>query len=189
MVSRWPLKKRAPFWILLCIYLPILIIPWALTCVLNYRPLNYPYPSYNFTEALPDYYYTQMEQTYRAIRVLNSVQAYLTVPMLSMLLAYGAVIYTQRRSQKQKLSLNQTFALADRAWANIARVLSIAYPDRHYGSTYLFLGFALIAIGAHSPPHEFPSMLTKSQSFGKYSVAKYPCDPGVNSSISTLWRA
>lgn len=146
MITKPPISRRMPFCFLIFIYLPLLIVPWGLTCALNYHPLSH--DSYNSSiEILPSLAYEQVEQTYLAIRVLNSVLAYLTVPMISMLLAYGAVVFTQRKSQKQKLSLNQTIALADRGWANLSIVFRSVDSSRHHGSIYLYLGFVLILLG------------------------------------------
>ncbi|KAM0550774.1 hypothetical protein ACHAPJ_008637 [Fusarium lateritium] len=53
-----------------------------------------------------------------AVSVLTSIAGILGIPIVSGLLAHGAVVYSQRRSVGQKLSVLQLFTLADRQWLN-----------------------------------------------------------------------
>ena len=142
---RTPLKRRGSWCWLFLLYLVILIVPWILTCILNYKPLNL--SSYANTEPVALSTFDYDENALEAIRILNIVAALMTVPVLSLLLAYGAVTYTQRRTTSQRLSLQQTFALADRGWANLATLTRTLSPRNHKASTYLYLGSLLIFIG------------------------------------------
>ena len=132
---------------LLACYLPFLVVPWVLTCILAIRP-----PS------LPSYY-NQMGQYgsnlwlvilfwMELIRILNSIASLITVPILSALLAQGAVVYTQRRKLKQALSLRQTFALADRGWSDLPILWNAMFGGESAGtsSKYLWLAAGLLTL-------------------------------------------
>ena len=81
------------------------------------------------------------------VRVLNAIGSLATVPVISALLAQGAVVYCQRRNIKQRLNLRHTFALADRGWTDIA-ILWDALPWRHSsGSMFLWLAAGLLFVG------------------------------------------
>lgn len=138
------LRYRRRSLCLLGCYLPCLIVPWALTCVLAIRPLSF------------HSYYNQMGQfgadTYLVIlfwmgfvRVLNAIASVLTVPVTSALLAQGAVVYSQRRKIKQALTLRQTFAFADRAWADVPAMWA-AKNGNGTGSKYLWLAAGLLTL-------------------------------------------
>ncbi|KAK3719604.1 hypothetical protein LTR37_004141 [Vermiconidia calcicola] len=86
------------------------------------------------------------------VRVLNAIASLATVPVISALLAQGAVVYCQRRNIKQRLNLRQTFALADRGWTDIA-ILWDALPWSHSsGSMFLWLAAGLLFVGIIQVP-------------------------------------
>lgn len=86
------------------------------------------------------------------VRVLNAIGSLATVPVISALLAQGAVVYCQRRNIKQRLNLRQTFALADRGWADI-EILWDPLPWRHSsGSMFLWLAAGLLFVGIIQVP-------------------------------------
>ena len=130
-----PPRRRAPktstlryrhraLW-LLALYIPILVIPWALTGVLTYHPVD-------LSSYLNQYGFTARNlstQRYiiNAISVLNSFTSIVTVPIVSALIAQAAVVYTQRRRRNQKVSIRQAFALADRGWSSLS-ILGEAWP-------------------------------------------------------------
>lgn len=104
--------------LLLAPYFLLLVIPFPLTCIMNQRPLKL--PSYiNFRST---YRYEDFDFNYRAqvvVRVMNSIRAVSTVPLIGVILAQAAIIHMHKRTasaKSKKLSLAETFRLADRGW-------------------------------------------------------------------------
>jgi hypothetical protein len=128
----------------LAFYLPLLIFPWIVTCVLMFRPIGH--PAYinqvgNYTDADAQH----MERWPTAVDVLNKLAAVLGVPIVSSLLAHAAVRYSQRRTAGQKLNLAQLFSLADRRWTNASFVWNHT-EDGQIRTPLLLLGFLLVCI-------------------------------------------
>ena len=135
--------RRTSLWLLAC-YLPFLILPWILTCIMANRPPSLP----SYYDQKGEYcYYTYLSMLFwlAFVRILNSIAAVLVVPITSALLAQGAVVYTQRRKSEQKLNLRQTFALSDRGWTDIP-ILWSAYRKRGMASKYLKLAACLLLL-------------------------------------------
>lgn len=109
-------RKRAL--LLLFLYLLLLVIPFPMTCVMIYRPLKMPsYINFRSEYKAADFDYNYRAQV--AVRVLNSIRAISTVPLVGVILAQVAVIYTQKRAaNSQNLSLAEIFRLADRGWTD-----------------------------------------------------------------------
>jgi hypothetical protein len=131
--SRFPL-------VLALFYVALLVVPWALTLRIATQP--------SFIIAVYRYgtrYYVQYGWVI-AIKVLNSLAAVLSLPILSALLARAAVVFSQRRRPGQTLSVLQLFALADRDWYNPLGVLSPAGS-----SALLRLGFLLLLVSLLLP--------------------------------------
>lgn len=84
------------------------------------------------------------EKTLSALMAINTVAAIISLPVVSCLLAYGAVVYCQRRSPGQKLSLLQLFVLAGREWLN--PVFFLCRNPFIYSSSYVFLAGVLMLI-------------------------------------------
>ena len=84
------------------------------------------------------------------------------MPIVSALLAHGAVVYTQRREvqQKQATTLRQTFALADRGWMDIS-LLWNAHMHRLMSSKYLWLAAGLLALSMSILSSSCRSSLTR----------------------------
>ncbi|USP75253.1 hypothetical protein yc1106_02527 [Curvularia clavata] len=115
--------RHRALWVL-ALYVPILVVPWALTCVLAYHPLDLPsYIQTDFTESNV----STQRCIVNALAVLNSLVSVVTIPLVSALVAQAAVVYTQRRRKNQTISISQTFALADGGWSNPS-VLYEAWP-------------------------------------------------------------
>ncbi|EOA84807.1 hypothetical protein ACJQWK_07108 [Exserohilum turcicum] len=106
--------RHRALWIL-AFYVPLLVVPWALTCVLTYHPVGL--PSYVQTVFTQSNLSTQ-RRVVDVLAVLNSVVSIVTIPLISALLAQAAVVFTQRRGKTQSVSVRQTFALADAGWSN-----------------------------------------------------------------------
>lgn len=84
-----------------------------------------------------------------AVDVLSRVATVLGVPVVSAILAQGAVVYAQRRKQKQSLTIRQLFLLADRGWVDPAALWQSMWNQTtgHPTSTlYVWLGTLLILI-------------------------------------------
>ncbi|KAK2767030.1 hypothetical protein FQN54_006348 [Arachnomyces sp. PD_36] len=99
-------------------YLLLLVIPFPLTCVMIYRPLNLP----SYIDFRSEYKIADFDYNYRAqviVRVLNSIRAVATIPLVGVVLAQAAVIHAHKRAIKsQHLSLTELYRLADRGWTD-----------------------------------------------------------------------
>ncbi|KAJ3538559.1 hypothetical protein NM208_g5864 [Fusarium decemcellulare] len=140
--------RRRSLWIF-AFYLPLLILPWIFTCVLMFRPLNVP----SYTEQRPKYTSKDvgdMERWRAAVDALTRIAGTLGIPIVSALLAHGAVVYTQRSKPDQKLSVLQLFTLADREWLNVPFLLkALTKPRLSAASVYFWLAAVLIIITDH----------------------------------------
>lgn len=139
-----PLRYRKRSLVLLACYLPFLIIPWVFTCVMAIRPLGLPSYYNQKGEYGPDMYLV-IQFWMGCIRVLNSIASILTIPIVSALLAQGAVVYAQRKKVKQKLSLRQTLTLADRGWNDLPTLWK-AFQGIGTSSIYLWLAAGLLLL-------------------------------------------
>ena len=142
-------RKRS-LW-LLAFYVPMLVIPWAMTCVLAIRPVNHP----SYIDQSLHYKLTDLALILgglAAVRVLNAIASLVTIPLVGALLAQAAVTHTQRRRMNQAFTLRQTFALADRGWSDLA-LLWNALQQKGRGSSSRFLwwsaGLILLAVIQH----------------------------------------
>jgi hypothetical protein len=128
------------FW-LLCLYIPLVTLPWIMTVFLSRRPFGH--DSYAKHQGFSEPEIFLVKNWVTAINVLNSIANMVTVPILSALLAQAAVVYTQRRSPSQQLIVRHLFALADRGWSDI-RILfgSWLWEEPGSGATRLFLYLA-----------------------------------------------
>lgn len=111
-------RRRHRALVLLFLYLWLLVIPFPLTCVMIYRPLALPsYIDFRSEYKVVDFHYNYSAQV--IVRVLNSIRAVATVPLVGVILAQAAVIYMQKRAIKlQNLSLAEIFRIADRGWTD-----------------------------------------------------------------------
>ncbi|KAF2676219.1 hypothetical protein K458DRAFT_437493 [Lentithecium fluviatile CBS 122367] len=151
--TRFLLRYRKRTAILIVFYVSLLLIPWAITCVLSVRPLNA--PSYFNQEGFTLTEISQIRYWMTAVDVLNSIASTVTIPILSALLAQAAVVYTQRRDARQALSIRHLFALADRGWSDIPTLwdsLKWSEPGSGASRTFLWFGAALLAISATQQP-------------------------------------
>lgn len=101
---------------LLIVYIPLITVPWALTCVMSKRPLGA--SSYHIQRGFIDKEMRRIENWTRAINVLNSISSLVTIPILSALVAQAAVVYSERHETRQDFRLKHLVALADRGWTN-----------------------------------------------------------------------
>ncbi|KAH6871604.1 hypothetical protein B0T10DRAFT_611173 [Thelonectria olida] len=132
---------------LLAVYLPLLVIPWVLTAIMMFRPINFPSyqdPTGNVTQT----HLAILERWQTAARVLKTIAFTLGLPIVSALLAHGAVVYTQRSRPGQHLNGLQLFILADRMWTSVAK---LTHLPKGSSSLYLWLATGLIVITALQP--------------------------------------
>lgn len=145
-VDRDPaLRYRIRGLFLIALYFPLLLIPWAVTLVIADRPFSH--GSYIKHSGFLRKDIITVEKWVVAINVLNSIASIVTIPILSALLAQAAVVYSQRRSHHQHLSVRHLFALADRGWSDLD-ILYNAWRWKERGSrsvrTFLYLALGLI---------------------------------------------
>ncbi|KAJ8133150.1 hypothetical protein O1611_g471 [Lasiodiplodia mahajangana] len=127
-------RRKTPIFLLI-LYLPTLIAPWVLL-VITARGAGGSYASNSAAVT--------------AARVLNSFNGLLAIPVISALLAYGAVVYAMRRKQSQQLNAQQLFALADRGWSNIPLLWHSGSTGK--SSSFLWLAALLVLLGAILQP-------------------------------------
>lgn len=90
--------------LLLLFYIPLLVIPWVLTCILSTRRVRNGDDSTQYfpPSGLAPNGVDSLSGWVTAIRTLNGIASVATVPVISALLAQAAVVYTQRRKANQK---------------------------------------------------------------------------------------
>ena len=76
------LQRRTRVWWILALYLPLLVIPWALTCIMNYRPLT-AFRYIEHTGWIRSVDFQSNERWQDAIDVMNAIAALLTIPVTS----------------------------------------------------------------------------------------------------------
>lgn len=106
--------------ILLCLYIPLLIIPWVLICVLDVKPLTWYGTNYasNQGEYTPDTI-AWIPRWTRGTNILESIATALAVPVVSSVLKHAAVALVQRTRHTQKLNARELLALADGCWMRL----------------------------------------------------------------------
>lgn len=130
---RQPLRfSKRPLYILI-VYLLFLLVPWILVCVVNLHTNSRPWDILMRDDL--DKYGRWM----RVATFLSTVTAVIALPCIAALLAHGAVVYSQRRSHQQSLSLRQLLALADNKWT--------ASLSGRETSHYLRLATGLLILG------------------------------------------
>ncbi|KAI0161798.1 hypothetical protein GGR52DRAFT_586027 [Hypoxylon sp. FL1284] len=136
--------RKTPIFLLL-IYLPTLIVPWVLLCIMTKRPLG----SSSYYDPTGAHYISNAAGVFAA-DLLKSINAVLAVPIISTLLAHAAVVYATRRRRDQKLNVQQLFALADKGWSNYLLLLTANFRGK--SSRFLWLGALLVTLGAILQP-------------------------------------
>ncbi|PYI03330.1 hypothetical protein BO78DRAFT_472076 [Aspergillus sclerotiicarbonarius CBS 121057] len=145
-----PLRYRTKSLYLLAFYVAILLIPWVMTCVMMVRPLDAAsYTRQGFGQSAS--VVLDILASLEVIVVLEKIQAVLAIPIVSGFLAQAAVVYAQRRSPTQKLSLLQLVALADRPWANVLSWFRCLSSKNGTGSRLAVLGGLFVLLVAATP--------------------------------------
>ncbi|KLU92604.1 hypothetical protein MAPG_11549 [Magnaporthiopsis poae ATCC 64411] len=106
--------------ILVALYIPVTIVPWAATCVLSTRPILPGAPTYQDARGrLSPSDLASVGSWMTAIRALDTIAALLAIPVVSAVLSHAAVVVAQRRSAAQNLNVRQLLSLADGSWARL----------------------------------------------------------------------
>ncbi|KAH0432391.1 hypothetical protein CcaCcLH18_06471 [Colletotrichum camelliae] len=137
-MSRQPLQHaRRPIYILI-VYLLLLLGPWICICVVNQRTTSDPWGILMRDD------FDKYSRWMRVAPFLSAVTAVIALPCVAALLAHGAVVFSQRRSHRQALSLRQLFALSDIQWT--------AVFSKGQTSSYLMIATALLLLVAAQLP-------------------------------------
>ncbi|KAL5360444.1 hypothetical protein BJX96DRAFT_165164 [Aspergillus floccosus] len=170
-----PLRYRSKSLYLLVFYIAILIIPWILTCIMMVHPVNAPsYVHQGF--GMSPSVMLNILGVWDVIVIFRSVQTVLAIPIISGFIAQAAVVYGQRRSPTQKLTLRQVVALADRPWANV--VLWFRCWSGKIGSRLAFWGGLFILMVAATAVVQ--NLLVKNEFLSVATCVNTPiygCDP------------
>ncbi|KAF5984855.1 hypothetical protein FCOIX_2433 [Fusarium coicis] len=127
-------------------YLLVLVLPWIFTCVLMVRPFSKE-SYFNQAGLITPGDVNNWHRSRVTLSSLTALSGVIGLPIVSGLLARGAVVYTQRRNPGQKLSVLQLFALADREWLDPRYLFKL--PSKFKSterSLYLWLAAFLILI-------------------------------------------
>ncbi|KAK1967095.1 hypothetical protein LY78DRAFT_577074 [Colletotrichum sublineola] len=154
-MSQQPLRyARRPIYILAA-YLFLLVVPWLCVCVVNRRTTSDPW-GIIMQDDLDSY-----RRWLNAASFLGTLAAVASLPCVAALLAYGAVVFSQRRSKQQSLTVRQLLAISDLKWR--------AFVSRGESSSYLVLATGLLMLAAVQPPLQALLMPASSR-------LVYPCD-------------
>lgn len=156
-------------------YFPLLVLPWIFTAILMFRPINL-HSYINQGRGYKPKDVATLERLRLAVYVLTQIAATLGIPIVSTLLAHGAVVYTQRRRPGQHLSLLQMFTLADRQWLNIRHIwksLTTLPKSWNSSSTYLRLAAVLIFISECLSVSSISSLTTHSKLLSSHLCSPY----------------
>ncbi|OHE93791.1 hypothetical protein CORC01_10917 [Colletotrichum orchidophilum] len=137
-MSRQPLRyARRPIYILVA-YLVLLVVPWLCVCVINRKTTADPW-GIIMRQDLDSYH-----RWIAAASFFSTVAAVMALPCVAALLAYGAVVFSQRRSKQQTLTVRQLLAISDLKWT--------AFVSSGQSSSYLLLATGLLLLTAVQPP-------------------------------------
>lgn len=139
------------------IYLSFLIVPWVLTCLVALNPhVLFKYNRNNRYE--PDEAYSLNYTILTAIEILNTLALVVSLPFLNFLLSRAVICFSQRRDERQKLTVAQLFGLADQGWWNPFLIFRRAKT-----SVLLVFGWILLALALAMP-------LVRSRTVGQQSI-------------------
>ncbi|KAK7057883.1 hypothetical protein R3P38DRAFT_2497804 [Favolaschia claudopus] len=140
--------RKATLW-LLAVYLPTLVVPWVLICVLDFHPLNV--PSYdNQRGNIPPHGLLVIYTVVALVRILNSISGILVMPVVGGILAHAAVVFSQRRKANQRLNLLQLLTLADRGWGSFPIMWTAC--SRGASSSFLWLAALMTVLSIIQQP-------------------------------------
>jgi hypothetical protein len=125
---RQPLRYRKRPLLIFLIYTILMVVPWGFTCAICFSP------AIKSNKSLRASHYDLLRQYMKMTPHLNTISALFSLPIVSSLLAHGAVVYCQRRNPHQKLNANQLLSLASRSWNS---------PFKSWASSSSYLKFAM----------------------------------------------
>lgn len=138
--------RRRSLWIS-TLYLPLLIIPWTITCLMMFRPVGMSsYGDHVGTDVYSDEDARAIGRWLTAAKVISTIATVMALPVVSALLAQAAVRYSQRRREGLSLSLAQLFPLANRGWADLSVLFGTTLDDGFTASPLLLYGALLVVI-------------------------------------------
>ncbi|KAH8666548.1 hypothetical protein BX600DRAFT_461974 [Xylariales sp. PMI_506] len=130
-------NHTSTFW-LLFFFIPLLLIPWVVTCLLNFRPLLGA-SSYSANRGTVSESGAQsVSAWYRANQTLTMIAAIITIPVVAIVLSHAAVVMIQRRRKGKQLTALEMLNLVDAPWSRLS-----------WGSkspSFIIWAWALIAI-------------------------------------------
>lgn len=133
------LRRHRSTLYLLLFFLPLLVIPWVATCILDVRPISGASSYSTHTVSVEEEVPQGVASWYRAVQVLTVVAAVLTVPIVSAVLSHAAVVIIQRRRPSQKLNAMEMLSLVDAPWSRLETGQRV--PN------FVYCGLALILVG------------------------------------------
>ncbi|KZL80755.1 hypothetical protein CI238_09188, partial [Colletotrichum incanum] len=154
-MSRQPLRyARRPIYVLTA-YLLLLVVPWLCVCVINRRTTSDP------LGIIMQHELDKYRRWLSVASFLSILAAVVALPCVAALLAYGAVVFSQRRSKQQSLTVRQLLAISDLKWT--------AFVSSGESSSFLLLATGLLLLTAVQPPLQALLMPASSR-------LVYPCD-------------
>lgn len=145
--------------LMLC-YIALATFAWVTTCILTYKPIGARYYGVNVLNTDDDdggawvsgsqthSLYVNSEKYYRAARVVQSIVAVLTIPLNSAVCAQAAIIFLQRHTHDNGLTMRKTMVLADKGCICSAVLSKLVFGQwKRYGSSFLFAAICLNLLG------------------------------------------
>lgn len=130
---------------LLILYIPLVIIPWALTCVLAKRPLSA--SSYYNQHGLSGSDIDRIEKWVVGVNVLISIGSLITIPVLSTLIAQAAVVYSHQHHKDSKYRFQYLVEFANRGWTDAFTLSkSLKWPGGMSNGARNLLFFAAVTV-------------------------------------------
>ncbi|KAK3950621.1 hypothetical protein QBC32DRAFT_325975 [Pseudoneurospora amorphoporcata] len=146
-VAKKPALRHNSPWPLLFtfLYIALLIVPWAFTCLLNkgkfhLREPKEHYGYHNLTFRAQPRDITFNTNLVHATDILGYTAAVAALPIIHDLLSRAAAVYSQRTSLNKPLSAKQLFSLADERF-----IRQWGCPSRN-GSWLYLLGSGLVVL-------------------------------------------
>ena len=151
--------------LLVLLYAAAALYSWVVICILTDRPiggigygieeLNYilDHPPYNnLAYTVPEYlnmFFSKSERYLRSARILQSVVSVLTIPLTSAVCSQAAAVYIQKKRGRNRPTLRQSMALADKGWTDIMLVSKLFFGGwNKYRSSLLVFALFLNLLGA-----------------------------------------
>lgn len=102
--------------IILTLYLPLLIIPWIIVCILDVKPLTWYGTSYQTSGLYTTNDIAWVPRWVRASNILACFSSALAFPVVTTVLGHASVAFVQNVRRGQKVNARELLALADGCW-------------------------------------------------------------------------